>query len=114
MQRTLLWSYYICALLGLGGSGYLAMAMTAVAADSPNTPIEQAYIFGVVVFIIAALLTAITPLIAAAQVKYKRGMLFPMIYCLILCAFIPVGPIVGIAQAVMAWKLHRPPRPAAE
>lgn len=107
MQNVLLWSYYLCAVCGLAGSTYLGFVFNDVAGATPDTSPEQALIIAVVVLVIALVVTVAIPLIAAGQVKYRRGMLFPMIYAILIFALIPIGPLVGIAQVVMAWKLHR-------
>ncbi|SIS46146.1 hypothetical protein [Insolitispirillum peregrinum] len=108
MQKVLLWSYYLCAVCGLAGSVWLGMAFYTAMQATPETSAEQAMVIAVVVGVISLVVTVAMPLIAAGQVKYRRGMLFPMIYAILIFALIPVGPLVGITQVVLAWKLHRP------
>lgn len=106
-EKALQWSYIACAVLGFVGSITLAFLLAAFALDSPNSTETQAYTVGFVVFVIGLVMLVILPILAGWQVRYRRGILFPLIYSLLILPLFPIGTVLAIAQSVIAWKAHR-------
>lgn len=109
MRRNLVLCHYASAAFGLVFAITMAMAMGTFACDAPNADRSICYGVGAGTLVITVLLFVVLPLWAARRVKDEKpyGLALSVINSLLAPWVLPIGPVLGVAQLYMAWRLWR-------